>query len=742
MHGLNCLIFAILAKFSFSHVTFPNVLETDIKNLRSKREAPGSAPRNVRARPHSLQTIRIDWDEPEISNGVIQGYKVFYTTNPDLPIVLWMNQEVAGENKMTTVSGLIPNSTYTICLLAFSSIGQGPLSVPVKVMTRKEDIDGSFKGNNTENGINLCTESKYKKYKKMAVAVCNDNLPRHVVQIKFDYFDVENSDYCIFDSVNLLLSTEDREETSFLNGQSCGKNKHRQTFITRGNSLRLELKTDESLALKNFQAKITFVPDTECICKDKMECIQDNTEKCIRGTYCDINICQNGGTCIKNRSTEKCYCPKDFKGDDCSQRDGEFLVRFISAPVDRTIKRGESHVEECKVEVPYGEQVEYNWSIKGRLIEPYNDKTGFGTHPGGVLQIDEFSDALVGQYSCFATSSGGSAEHTFEYRIAEDCNVKIFPGPQAENKKINEMALLICHVDHRAKAVRWKKDGVYIDYDKDDRIKKMANNYLRILNVGMKDAGVYQCEAEDENGCYSYKEGKLQVVDVKSFRSYCGISIHEEAIISSRISKGSEVHHGIYPWHVTFRTTGEAIYRKQAYCGGTLISQRYVITAASCIIDFNAAFRVPFSAENVEILMGTTDCTGTQNDGIRRTVQSFTIHPDYEDRGVYDNDIALIELDSPVEYNDNIRPICVEPAEYNDRVFLGGSFGRVFGKVAGCGAITSRGRLMPKRLRDVYIPYVDRETCLKSMGDKRNRLTDTMFWAGVGFCSLKVALPC
>jgi hypothetical protein len=43
--------------------------------------------------------------------------------------------------------------------------------------------------------------------------------------------------------------------------------------------------------------------------------------RCIRGTYCDINICQNGGTCIKNRSTEKCYCPKDFKGDDCSQRD-------------------------------------------------------------------------------------------------------------------------------------------------------------------------------------------------------------------------------------------------------------------------------------------------------------------------------------------------------------------------------------------------------------------------------------
>ncbi|XP_045197640.2 receptor-type tyrosine-protein phosphatase delta-like [Mercenaria mercenaria] len=100
--------------------------------------APSSALRNVRARPQDMQTIRIDWDEPEIPNGIIQGYKIFYTTNPDLPVVLWMNQEVAGENKMTTISDLIPNNTYTICVLAYSSMGQGPLSVPVQVMTRQE----------------------------------------------------------------------------------------------------------------------------------------------------------------------------------------------------------------------------------------------------------------------------------------------------------------------------------------------------------------------------------------------------------------------------------------------------------------------------------------------------------------------------------------------------------------------------------------------------------------------------
>ncbi|XP_060579629.1 coagulation factor IX-like [Ruditapes philippinarum] len=259
----------------------------------------------------------------------------------------------------------------------------------------------------------------------------------------------------------------------------------------------------------------------------------------------------------------------------------------------------------------------------------------------------------------------------------------------------------------------------------------MANNYLRISNVGMKDAGVYQCEAEDENGCYSYKEGKLQVVDVKSFRSYCGISIHEEAMLSSRISKGSEAPPKMYPWHVTFRSTGDAS-RKKVFCGADIDFTEFRCHCCCIALRDSARSLVLILRQNVELLLGTTDCLGTQNDGIRRTLRSFTVHPNYEDRGGYDNDIALIELDRLVEYTDDIRPICVEPAEYNDRVFLenSSSFGRVIGKVAGCGSTRSNGRSMPQRLRDVYIPYVDRITCLESMGNERHKLTDTMFCAG------------
>ena len=45
-----------------------------------------------------------------------------------------------------------------------------------------------------------------------------------------------------------------------------------------------------------------------------------------------------------------------------------------------------------------------------------------------------------------------------------------------------------------------------------------------------------------------------------------------------------------------------------------------------------------------------------------------------------------------------MRPICVEPDDYNDRVFLenSGSVGRVAGKVAGCGVIKGRSKVATK----------------------------------------------
>uniref|UniRef100_A0A1B6E7X3 protein-tyrosine-phosphatase n=1 Tax=Clastoptera arizonana TaxID=38151 RepID=A0A1B6E7X3_9HEMI len=97
---------------------------------------PGSAPRNVQVRPLSSSTMVIQWEEPETPNGQVTGYKVYYTENPLLPMATWESQMV-DNNMLTTISELTPHTIYTIRVQAFTSVGPGPLSVPVLVKTQQ-----------------------------------------------------------------------------------------------------------------------------------------------------------------------------------------------------------------------------------------------------------------------------------------------------------------------------------------------------------------------------------------------------------------------------------------------------------------------------------------------------------------------------------------------------------------------------------------------------------------------------
>lgn len=69
-----------------------------------------------------------------------QGYKVYYTTNPQLPMTQWQSQKV-DSNHLTTISELTPHTVYTIRVQAFTSVGPGPLSAPVHVKTQQGTID-------------------------------------------------------------------------------------------------------------------------------------------------------------------------------------------------------------------------------------------------------------------------------------------------------------------------------------------------------------------------------------------------------------------------------------------------------------------------------------------------------------------------------------------------------------------------------------------------------------------------
>ena len=60
---------------------------------------------------------------------VSQGYKVYYSLNPDLPLSRWFVLSV-DNSQLTTISNLITNRTYAISVLAYTALGDGPMSWP------------------------------------------------------------------------------------------------------------------------------------------------------------------------------------------------------------------------------------------------------------------------------------------------------------------------------------------------------------------------------------------------------------------------------------------------------------------------------------------------------------------------------------------------------------------------------------------------------------------------------------
>ncbi|XP_063770958.1 receptor-type tyrosine-protein phosphatase S isoform X13 [Pseudophryne corroboree] len=103
---------------------------------RTGEQAPASAPRNVQARMLTATTMIIQWEEPVEPNGQIRGYRIYYTMDPEKQVSNWDKSSV-DDSLLTTIGGLLGHETYTVRVLAFTSVGDGPLSDPIQVKTQQ-----------------------------------------------------------------------------------------------------------------------------------------------------------------------------------------------------------------------------------------------------------------------------------------------------------------------------------------------------------------------------------------------------------------------------------------------------------------------------------------------------------------------------------------------------------------------------------------------------------------------------
>ncbi|XP_077428203.1 receptor-type tyrosine-protein phosphatase delta-like isoform X14 [Vanacampus margaritifer] len=108
---------------------------SEVVEARTAEQAPSSPPRQVRGRMLSTTTAIIHWDEPEEPNGQVVGYRVYYTSDNTLPVNQWEKQMVRSAN-FITIQSLTPNKTYYIRVLAFTSVGDGPLSEDLQIIAK------------------------------------------------------------------------------------------------------------------------------------------------------------------------------------------------------------------------------------------------------------------------------------------------------------------------------------------------------------------------------------------------------------------------------------------------------------------------------------------------------------------------------------------------------------------------------------------------------------------------------
>ncbi|XP_053157432.1 receptor-type tyrosine-protein phosphatase S isoform X11 [Hemicordylus capensis] len=202
-------------------------------------QAPASAPRNVQGRMLSATTMIIQWEEPVEPNGQIRGYRVYYTMEADQPVSNWQKHNV-DDSLLTTVSSLLEEKTYTVRVLAFTSVGDGPLSDPIQVKTQ-QGVPGQ--------PMNFRAEAKSE-----STILLTWSPPRQEIIVKYEllYRDDRGKEFAkTFDPVTSFTVKDLKPNTEYVFQLAA-----RSTLGLGAYTLEVRERTLQSILPKNFKVKM------------------------------------------------------------------------------------------------------------------------------------------------------------------------------------------------------------------------------------------------------------------------------------------------------------------------------------------------------------------------------------------------------------------------------------------------------------------------------------------------------
>ncbi len=153
------------------------------------------------------------------------------------------------------------------------------------------------------------------------------------------------------------------------------------------------------------------------------------------------------------------------------------------------------------------------------------------------------------------------------------------------------------------------------------------------------------------------------------------------------------------PWQIAlFRFDEQSGKISTQFCGGTIIDEYWILTAAHCV------FRT--KAEDIRVVASSTTLTGAATQGQIMEVAEIIVHDQYNEEPI-NNDIALIRLQNPLDLSTakaKAVPIITKNDEENGYTNSG-----VSGIISGWGTLTYQGN-QPDTLQAVTIPIIPNDT--------------------------------
>lgn len=554
--------------------------------------------------------------------------------------------------------------------------------------------------------------SQYPSESECGYAITVD--PGMQVQLTFAKFDVESGPDCAYDSVTIYDGPDETHPR--LLGPACGAVKP-IVPVASGNQVYVVFSTDSSQQGEGFTLSwaetvntdpcatggVTLKAASGTITSPSVDGGYGHDRDCRWYIKLDSKIAVTWGDFdIEQGSRCRYDWVEVFDGAD---ENAKSLGQFCNSILPFALKSsGQNLMIQLKSD---GYVHEKGFSLTYEAISPSDPDDGSHQACGGkTLELSGPSGTFDSPGYGGSATYKSNADCSWHLTVGSDSMVKltfsnfnledshecradsviVYPGSDTSGNAVQ----VLCGQRQTAVQVIVDSPNAFITFDTDDTAQGTG------FQVAWEELARPTPPPPGSCGLSDTIKDKSQTQTKVATKSYSDSDVH-------RIVGGSEANKNSIPWQAAL------IRGNFQFCGASILSPYWVVTAAHCTEGT--------AATTLKVRVGDHNTNSAESSEQTRNVVAKYEHPQYNSRNV-NNDMTLLKLDSPLDFNDNVQPICLRSEEVNSGTDC---------LATGWGT-TSEGGSTPAILQQVYLPIVTPSSCKSSYGS--NSITDQMICAG------------